>query len=155
MPLSRYRYGEQMKNSNWDLDLRDGELGESKLADLLRMDTVEVKTDRRWIETGNLFIEESCFYQGSGQWEPSGLSVSKATHWAFILDTNVIIVPIDHLINVVKDYGRPIENKQPPNQSKGHLITPAQLINYKRVKNEEFERAGEAYKNYMEQEYPI
>ncbi len=31
------------KNSNWDLDLRDGELGESKLADLLRMDTVEVK----------------------------------------------------------------------------------------------------------------
>ncbi len=46
-----------MKNSNWDLDLRDGELGESKLADLLRMDTVEVKTDRRWIETGNLFIK--------------------------------------------------------------------------------------------------
>ncbi len=35
-----------MKNSNWDLDLRDGELGESKLADLLRMDTVEVKTDK-------------------------------------------------------------------------------------------------------------
>jgi hypothetical protein len=119
------------------------------------MDTVEVKTDRRWIETGNLFIEESCFYQGSGQWEPSGLAVSKATHWAFIMDNNVIITPIDHLINVVRDYGKPIENKQPPNQSKGHLITPAQLINYKRVKNMEFDRAGEAYKNYMEQEYPI
>jgi hypothetical protein len=119
------------------------------------MDTVEVKTDRRWIETGNLFIEESCYYQGTGKWEPSGLAVSKATHWAFILDTNVIIVPIDHLINVVRDYGRPIENKQPPNQSKGHLITPAQLINYKRVKNEEFDRAVESYKNYMEQEYPL
>jgi hypothetical protein len=143
------------KNSDWDLDLRDGEMGESKLADLLHMDTVEVKTDRRWIETGNLFIEESCFYQGSGQWQPSGLAVSKATHWAFILENNVIIVPIDHLIDVVRDYGKPIENKQPPNQSKGHLITPAQLINYKRVKNEELDRAGEAYKNYMEQEYPI
>ncbi len=33
------------KNSNWDLDLRDGELGESKLADLLRMDTVDVFVD--------------------------------------------------------------------------------------------------------------
>ena len=42
-----------------------------------------------------------------------------------------------------------------PIQSKGHLITPAQLINYTRVKNEEFDRAGELYKNYMEQEYPI
>ena len=143
------------KNSDWDLDLRAGEAGESKLADLLRMDTIEVKTDRRWIETGNLFIEESCFYQGSGQWEPSGIAVSKATHWAFVIEGNVIIVPRDHLINVVRDYGKPIENKQAPNQSKGHLITPAQLINYVRVKNEEFDRAGEAYKNYMEQEYPI
>jgi len=53
------------------------------------------------------------------------------------------------------DYGRPIENKQPPNQSKGHLITPSQLINYVRVNNEKFDRAGEIHKNYMEQEYPI
>jgi hypothetical protein len=143
------------KNSDWDLDLRAGEAGESKLADLLHMDTIEVKTDRRWKDTGNLFIEESCFYQSSGQWEPSGLSVSKATHWGFILDGSVIIVTRDHLINVVMDYGKPIENKQLPNQSKGHLITPAQLINYTRVKNEEFDRAGEMYKNYMEQEYPI
>jgi len=56
---------------------------------------------------------------------------------------------------VVKHFGKPIENKQPPNQSKGHLIKPAHLINYKRVINETFDRAGEAYKNYMEQEYPI
>jgi hypothetical protein len=143
------------KNSDWDLDLRDGEAGENKLADILRMDTIEVKTDRRWKDTGNLFIEESCFYQGSGQWEPSGLSISKATHWAFIIEGNVIIVSKEHLMNVVMDYGRPIENKQPPNQSKGHLITPEQLINYVRLKNNEFDMAGEAYKNNMEQEYPI
>jgi hypothetical protein len=144
-----------MNNSDWDIDLRDGQAGESKLADLLRMETIEVKTDRRWKDTGNLFIEESCFYQGSGQWEPSGLSVSKATHWAFIIEGNVIIVPKEHLMNVVMDYGRLIENKQPPNQSKGHLITPEQLINYIRLKNNEFDNAGEAHKNYTEQEYPI
>jgi hypothetical protein len=144
-----------LKNSNWDLDLRAGEAGESKLADLLHMDTIEVKTDRRWKETGNLFIEESCFQQSTQSWEPSGLAISKATHWGFILDGSVVIVTRDHLINVVADYGKPIENKQMPNPSKGHLITPAQLINYTRVKNEEFDRAGELYKNYMEQEYPI
>jgi hypothetical protein len=144
-----------LKNSNWDLDLRAGEAGESKLADLLHMDTIEVKTDRRWKETGNLFIEESCFQQSTQSWEPSGIAISKATHWGFILDGSVVIVTRDHLINVVADYGKPIENKQMPNPSKGHLITPAQLINYTRVKNEEFDRAGEVYKNYMEQEYPI
>jgi hypothetical protein len=144
-----------LKNSNWDLDLRAGEAGESKLADLLHMDTIEVKTDRRWKETGNLFIEEYCFQQSTQSWEPSGIAISKATHWGFILDGSVVIVTRDHLINVVADYGKPIENKQMPNPSKGHLITPAQLINYTRVKNEEFDRAGEVYKNYMEQEYPI
>ena len=122
-----------MKNSDWDIDLRDGKLGESKIVKLLHIETIEVKTARRWMETGNLFIEESCFYQGSGSWAPSGIAVSKASHWAFVLDNNVIIVPRGHLIDVVKKFGRPIENKQPPNQSKGHLITPAQLINYKRI----------------------
>ena len=144
-----------MKNSDWDIDLRDGQLGESKIAKLLHIETIEVKTDRRWMETGNLFIEESCFYQGSDSWAPSGIAVSKASHWAFVLDNNVIIVPIDHLIDTGKQFGRPIENKQPPNQSKGHLITPAQLINYKRVMNEKFDQAGEVFKHYMEQEYPI
>jgi hypothetical protein len=42
-----------------------------------------------------------------------------------------------------------------PNPSKGYLITPTQLINYPRVMNEKFDIAGEHYKNYMEQEYPI
>jgi len=144
-----------MKQSDWDLDLRDGEAGENTVANLLSIKTVEVKTDRRWIETGNLYVEESCFYQGSGAWEPSGLSISKATHWAFVIEGNVIIVPKEHLMNVVMDYGRPIENKQPPNQSKGHLITPEQLINYTRLKNNKFDEAGEAYKNQKEQEYTV
>jgi hypothetical protein len=143
------------KNSDWDIDLRDGQLGESKIVKLLHIETIEVKTDRRWMETGNLFIEESCFYQGSGSWAPSGIAVSKASHWAFVLDNNVIIVPRDHLIDVVQQFGRPIENKQPPNQSKGHLITPAQLINYRRIMNEEFDKAGEVFKSYMEQGYPV
>lgn len=140
-----------MKQSDWDIDLRDGEAGENKLVNLLRIETVEVKTDRRWKETGNLFIEESCFYQNSGQWKPSGLSVSKATHWAFVLEDNVIIVPKEHLINVVMDYGKPAKNNMAPNESRGHLITPEQLINYVRFKNDKFDEAGEMYKNTIEQ----
>ena len=143
------------KNSDWDLDLRDGEAGESKLADLLHIDTIEVKTDRRWKDTGNLFIEEACFQQSTRMWAPSGITISKATHWAFVLDDSVLIVSKNLLLDVIEEYGKPAENKQMPNPSRGWLITPQQLINYPRVLNEEFNMAVATYKSVREQEYPV
>jgi hypothetical protein len=74
-----------MKKSDWDIDLRDGLLGESIVANLLSIQTIEVKRDRRWWETGNIYIETECFYQSSGQYEPSGIRVTKASHWAIVL----------------------------------------------------------------------
>ena len=119
-----------MKNSNWDLDLRAGETGESRVADLLSLDTVEVKTDRRWYETGNIYIETECFYQASQTWEPSGIRVSKATHWAFVLEDSVLIVPLYRLKEAVWEIGRPTTCDIPPNPSRGYLITPAQILGH-------------------------
>ena len=119
-----------MKNSNWDLDLRAGETGESRVADLLSLDTVEVKTDRRWYETGNIYIETECFYQASQSWEPSGIRVSKATHWAFVLEDSVLIVPLHRLKEAVWEIGKPITCDIPPNPSRGYLVTPAQILGH-------------------------
>jgi hypothetical protein len=119
-----------MKNSNWDLDLRAGEMGESRVADLLSLDTVEVKTDRRWYETGNIYIETECFYQASQSWEPSGIRVSKATHWAFVLEDSVLIVPLHRLKEAVWEIGKPITCDIPPNPSRGYLVTPAQILGH-------------------------
>ena len=58
-----------MKDSNWDLDFRAGLAGESKVADLLSLDTLEVKTDRRWHQTGNIYIETECWIQSTQSWE--------------------------------------------------------------------------------------
>ena len=117
-----------MKDSNWDLDLRDGLAGESRIADLLSLDTVEVKTDRRWYQTGNVYIETECWYQSSQTWEPSGIRVSKATHWAFVLEDTVLIVPLGRLIEVVWNEGKPIECNIPPNPSRGYLIKPNVML---------------------------
>lgn len=141
-----------MKNSDWDLDFRDGQVGENTVASLLNIETVEVKTDRKWQDTGNLFIESSCFYQASNSWEPSGISVTRATHWAFVLEDMVFVVPTKHLIDVVNEFGKPIENNQLPNKSKGWLITPFMLLNYRKLMNERFYSAFDAYKNRIEQE---
>jgi len=122
-----------MKNSNWDLDLRDGELGESKVADLLSLDTVEVKTDRRWKDTGNLYIETECWYVGDESWKPSGVRVSQATHWAFVLEDSVLIIPLHRLKEAIWEVGKPITCNIPPNPSRGYLVTPAVLLEHVRT----------------------
>lgn len=117
-----------MKNSDWDLDLRDGLAGESKVADLLSSDTIEVKTDRRWHETGNIYIETRCYYVATNEWKDSGLSITKATHWAFVLEDSVLIVPTDKLKKIVKRFGWKSDCKIPPNFSYGYLIKPSHIL---------------------------
>lgn len=141
-----------MKDSNWDVDYRDGLIGESKIIELLSLDTVEVKTDRRWNETNNVYIETECFYQEPQEWQPSGIRVSKATHWAFVLEDSVFIVPLHRLKEAVWEIGRPITCNIPPNPSRGYLVTPAQILEHVRQareieisehnQNEERERYG-------------
>lgn len=132
-----------MKDSNWDLDLRAGLLGESVVADILKADTVEVKTDRRWRETGNLYIETECYYKNSDSWEPSGIAVSKATHWAFVLEDSVLIIPTFRLREAIYEHPRPITCNIPPNPSRGHLVTPALLMELVRLARQKEELALE------------
>lgn len=122
-----------LKDSNWDLDLRAGLTGESRVADLLSLDTVEVKTDRRWHETGNVYIETECYYNASQSWEPSGIRVSKATHWAFVLEDSVLIVPLHRLKEAIWESDRPITCNIPPNPSRGYLIKPTVLLEHIRT----------------------
>ncbi len=119
-----------VKNSDLDLDLKFGVEGENTVANLLSIDTVEVKRDARWKETGNLYIETECWYNSSQSWEPSGLSVSKATHYAFVLEGMVVIIPTDQLKEITYSNGRPIECKIEPNPSKGYLIKLSHIVEY-------------------------
>lgn len=121
---------------SWDLDFRDGLTGESKIADLLSIDTVEVKTDRRWHQTNNIYIETECYYQNSQDWRPSGMKVSQATHWAFVLEDSILLIPLHRLREAVYTVGKPITCDIPPNPSKGYLVTPAQLLEYVRQARE-------------------
>jgi hypothetical protein len=122
--------------SDWDLDLRYGQDGEESVRRLLTIDTVEVKRDRRWKETGNLYIETSCYYVNNGAFKPSGVSVSKATHFAFVIEDLTILVSKSDLINTVKEYGRNISCKIEPNVSFGYLITIDSLLKWQVEKAE-------------------
>jgi len=118
------------KNSDFDIDLKFGKHGKETVANVLSIETVEVKRDAKWKETGNLYIETECWYNASQSWQPSGLSVSKATHYAFVLEGMVVIIPTEDLKTITYGKGRPIECKIEPNPSKGFLIKLSHIVEH-------------------------
>ena len=120
------------KFSDFDLDLKFGVEGETAVANLLSIETVEVKRDARWKETGNLYIETECWYNSSQSWKPSGLSVTKASHYAFVLEGMVVIVPTSDLVEITNTKGRSIDCKIEPNPSRGYLIKLSDIVEYNR-----------------------
>ena len=92
-------------NSNFDIDLKFGQIYEKTLALILQNEKIEVKTERdKWKETGNIAIE--LFNHNKGK--PSGLSITKASFWATILVHNfklygIHILPVDYLKRRVKE----------------------------------------------------
>lgn len=126
------------KNSSFDLDFGYGRKGEKLVEELLTGGkTIEVKRDRKWNKTGNLYIEVECWFLKTQSWEASGLMVTEAAYWAFVLEKGVLMVPTDHVHYAIKNFGREITCEIPPNKSKGYLITVDNLLEAMRqLKNE-------------------
>ena len=119
----------EITKSSFDLDFNYGQEGEQLVKQLLTNGkTVEVKRDRKWHKTNNVYIEVECWYLKSQSWEPSGLSVTQADYWAFVLEEGVIMVPTDYVRYVVKNWGYEITCEIPPNRSKGYLVTIENLL---------------------------
>ena len=129
------------KNSSFDLDFGFGRKGEQLVEELLTNGKrVEVKRDRKWWVTNNLYIEVECWYQKSQAWEPSGLMVTEAEYWAFVLEQGVLMVPTSHVHYAIKEFGREITCEIPPNRSKGYLITVDDLLMaMRKLKNDKAE----------------
>jgi len=116
--------------SDFDLDFRFGQQGEQSVANMLSIETVEVKTDRRWKDTGNVYIETYFYSTAKEDWVHSGINITKATHWAFKLEDAVLLVETPKLISAIREYGVPISTPIQPNPSKGFLIKPENILRY-------------------------
>ena len=119
-----------MRFSDWDIDLRFGQEGEVLVNALLTapIEKVEVKRDRRWKETGNIYIETQCWNDNLGHWYDTGITTAKATHYSFVLEDIVLIIPTDSLRKAVTLYGIKREMNRPTHSTKGFTIKINDLI---------------------------
>jgi hypothetical protein len=97
------------RNPEWDIDYELGSQGELYVADLIAAlrdgESIEVKTDVWAPVSGNIYVEYSCRY--FGKYEPSGLSVTTAKIWAFVLSSEVaVFTPTDRLRILARYYYR-------------------------------------------------
>lgn len=82
--------------SDFEYDLKIGQLAEQKLGNAFENKTIEVKRDLKANETGNLFIE----FESRGK--PSGIDKSKADYWCFALKTVFILISSENLKALVE-----------------------------------------------------
>ena len=118
--------------SDWDIDFSRGLKGENLLADIV--ETSEVKTDYRWQDTKNIYIEYECWYNGPQEWKKSGISVTKAKYWSLVLPIKeqqpiVLSIPTELLKRVIECNGRKIECVISDNPSKGYLVKVSDIMN--------------------------
>lgn len=115
--------------SSFDLDFSYGRKGEQLVEELLTEGKkIEVKRDRKWHLTGNVYIETECFFTKNNEWSASGLAVTEAEYWAFVLKKTVLMLPTEVLWYAVQNFGKDITCEIPPNLSRGHLVKVVDLI---------------------------
>jgi hypothetical protein len=104
---------------NWDIDLAVGKAGEAQVIDTIDAWThgrIEVKTDARAAQTGNLFVEFEC------KGRPSGIMVTKADSWAFVLGHAIIIIPTGLLRSVCTGGLRWVSMPRGSHPTRGYLL---------------------------------
>lgn len=116
-------------DNKFDIDLSKAQIREKELRDILGKSKVEVKTDSIWKGSKNLAVEFRC------RGKPSGISVSEAEYYAFILDANtytegIIIIPIEKLLYLARKFYRmgKVKNGGDDNASEMVLIPITEFV---------------------------
>ena len=117
-----------LKN-NFRYCLEKGKLGEDLVNKLLNKEiTFEVKTDFMCKDTGNVFVE----YKSRGK--DSGIKISTAIYWVFVLPynetdfPNLQFIPLVKLKKLIKTKKYKIVNGGDALTSKGYLIPKEDLL---------------------------
>ena len=110
--------------SNFKYDLEVGQAAEKEVGDMLANQKIEVKLDKRAVETGNIYVE----YESRGK--PSGVSRSEAEHYCFVVGKLKLFIPTDRLKELIEPLKGTKYDKRggDNNTSKGVLLKLTTLV---------------------------
>lgn len=122
---------------DFDLDFTRGQVGENLVGSFLQAlegGTIEVKTDYRIAETGNVYVETWQYSKpGATDKKQSGINTTKADYWVFASPSGdgFICLTTEALKNAIRDT-KPREVRQPvsgqaTNASIGRIV-PIQTL---------------------------
>lgn len=114
-------------------DLELGWDAEFRVADMLGLAPymVEIKHDSRALETGNVFVEME--QAPHGVWKPSGLNVSWAQWFAFVLANGVVVfVEKVRLLELVSGLPLVEQRRDASNPARGCLVRLVDLLGVSR-----------------------
>jgi len=119
---------------DFDIDHTRGMVGEDLVGTFLESvagSTIEVKTDYRANETGNLYVET--MQESRGEWVLSGLAISKATFYCFAggKGQGFLTIRKDDLLDIVKTSGREVHMRRSgpkSNDTRGWLIRVEDVV---------------------------
>lgn len=120
----------------FDIDAAVGHQGEMFCRDVigaLREGRVEVKTDRRFADTGNLYVEHACLKRG--EWTDSGRITSDAEVWFFVIEgSGVSICVTAEALSSFLAFTKPKEKQETDGShpTKGFLVHVSSLIGWAR-----------------------
>jgi len=120
----------------FDLDLKYGVEGEQHIAQLLNWvvnGNHQVEVKRKRLLDLYFYVETHCDKGRRGEYQPSGISVTTASQWFFVLGDSGVTVsfPTDLLRSMISDdeaHAKPCEAKDGDCPTRGKLINLAVLL---------------------------
>lgn len=118
------------REPGWDIDKPDGDIGEARVWHLRALhlgDKIEVKYDRKAVETGNFYIETECKYNGI--YMPSGIQTTKSLGWSLVVpQTGVVLsMGLNHIKNCIA-HAPSAECRRGTHPTRGYLVTLTKLV---------------------------
>ncbi len=113
----------------WDIDLSYGAEGEKTVAGLLGLggQCVEVKHKRR-LDMG-FYVETWQSPGASGDYKPSGINVTRADVWAYVIgDTGVVVLVPTVVLRAAARGCREVEETDGDNPTKGRLVSFMEIL---------------------------
>ena len=123
-------------NKSWDVASNTGRLGEAYVQ-RVKAHSGEVKTDQWAMRSGCLFVETQSWSQTSRRYEPSGLSVSIAETFFFVIGawpedaepgSVVLAIPTKRLRELCCDLQEVQANHGGENPTRGYLLPLSRVL---------------------------